>query len=79
MSDEISLEDLVSDGGRWRDGGGSQRSRPLLACGNDSTPLVSLVPDAPPSHWGVVLTDRRKSDAYEKFRRSARDRHKKKG
>lgn len=35
--------------------------------GDDSPPLMSKVPDPPPSHWGVTLTDRCKSPEYLRF------------
>jgi hypothetical protein len=36
--------------------------------GDDSTPLVSLVPEAPPSHWGKLTSAARTlSAAYVKF------------
>ena len=36
--------------------------------GNDSTPLVSLVPDPPPSHWGkLTSTARTLSPQYLAF------------
>ena len=35
--------------------------------GNDSTPLMNYVPEAPPSHWGKITTDRKGSEAYTKF------------
>lgn len=35
--------------------------------GDDSAPLMNKVPEAPPSHWGKVTTDRTKSTAYLRF------------
>lgn len=42
--------------------------RERLSYGNDSTPLVSLVPDQPPSHWGSLTSQSRTlSPQYLKF------------
>lgn len=38
-----------------------------FAYGNDSTPLMNIVPEAPQSHWGKITTDRKASEAYTKF------------
>jgi len=46
-----------------------------LAYGNDSTPLMNFVPEAPPSHWGKITTDRKASEAYTKFRLKAREKN----
>lgn len=35
--------------------------------GDDSSPLMNKVPEAPPSHWGVLTTDRMESPAYLRF------------
>lgn len=40
----------------------------LLARGDDSPPLMTLVPEPPPSHWGKVTSQSRTlSAAYMKF------------
>lgn len=45
-----------------------------LCYGDDSTPLVSLVPESPPSHWGTITSQSRTlSAAYMKFLKGARD------
>lgn len=44
----------------------------LLAYGNDESPWMNSVPEAPPSHWGKVMTDRKASEAYTKFLLSAK-------
>jgi hypothetical protein len=44
----------------------------LLAYGNDESPWMNSVPEAPPSHWGKVMTDRSRSEAYAKFLLSAK-------
>jgi hypothetical protein len=37
-------------------------------CGNDSTPLMSLVPEPPPAHWGrMTSTARTLSPQYLAF------------
>jgi hypothetical protein len=41
-----------------------------LSYGDDSTPLISRVPEQPPSHWGKVTS--KKSAAYTKFLADAR-------
>jgi hypothetical protein len=43
--------------------------------GNDSTPLMNFAPEAPPSHWGVVMTDRKASEAYTKFLSKAKEKN----
>jgi hypothetical protein len=39
----------------------------LLRYGNDESPWMNSVPEAPPSHWGKVTTKRTHSEAYTKF------------
>jgi len=46
--------------------------------GNDSTPLMAYVPEAPPSHWGKVTTDRKGSEAYTKFLLAAKKKNEEK-
>lgn len=46
-----------------------------LRYGNDEPPLMSRVPEPPPSHWGKCLTDRSRSEAYTKFRLRCRKQH----
>jgi hypothetical protein len=42
--------------------------RQLPRYGDDSTPLMSLVPEAPPSHWGKLTSQSRTlSPQYLKF------------
>lgn len=78
---DISLEDLLSPGERrlraLGDGGNGVRTP--MAYGNDETPLVATFPEEPPSHWGVVLTDRSRSDAYRRFVEGARRRNQQRG
>ena len=46
--------------------------------GNDSPPLMNLVPEAPPSHWGKITTDRKGSEAYTKFLLAAKKKNEEK-
>lgn len=37
---------------------------------NDDQPLMSLVPEPPPSHWGKITSrPREQSEEYKKFRK----------
>lgn len=37
-------------------------------CGDDSTPLIGMIPEDPPSHWGKLTSQARTmSDQYLKF------------
>lgn len=45
-----------------------------LSYGDDSPPLMNLVPEAPPSHWGKVTSQARTlSPQYIKFLQRARE------